>query len=120
MLEDPIQMPKTVTCGPFQIYFYENLFSRWKQQSAQLQKTNKQCYWDITQRAFHPRPRKKRTNDKRICTAKTYQHGMTTMTALDQSPILVYPKLVTLDRFSLCGEKNNKTTKTDETLFGKG
>ena len=28
MLEDPIQMPKTVTCGPFQIYFYENLFSR--------------------------------------------------------------------------------------------
>ena len=44
MLEDPIQMPKTVTCGPFQIYFYENLFSRRKQQSAQLQKTNKQCY----------------------------------------------------------------------------
>ena len=26
MLEDPIQMPKPVTCGPFQIYFYENLF----------------------------------------------------------------------------------------------
>ena len=26
MLEDPIQMPKTVTCRPFQIYFYKNLF----------------------------------------------------------------------------------------------
>ena len=26
MLEDPIQMPKTMTCGHFQIYFYENLF----------------------------------------------------------------------------------------------
>ena len=26
MLEDPIQMPKTVTCGSFQIYFYKNLF----------------------------------------------------------------------------------------------
>ena len=29
MLEDPIQMPKTVTCGLFQIfqiYFYENIF----------------------------------------------------------------------------------------------
>ena len=26
MLEDPIQDPKTVTCGPFQLYFYENLF----------------------------------------------------------------------------------------------
>ena len=26
VFESPIQMPKTVTCGPFQIYFYENLF----------------------------------------------------------------------------------------------
>ena len=26
MLEEPIQDPKTVTCGPFQQYFYENLF----------------------------------------------------------------------------------------------
>ena len=26
MLEELMQMPKTVTCGPFQIYFYENLF----------------------------------------------------------------------------------------------
>ena len=26
MLDDPMQMPKTVTCGPFQMYFYENLF----------------------------------------------------------------------------------------------
>ena len=26
MLEDPIQRPTTVTCGPFQLYFYENLF----------------------------------------------------------------------------------------------
>ena len=51
---------------------------------------------------------------------KTYQQDMTTVTALCQTPILVYSKLVTLDMFSLCGEKNNKTTKTDETLFGKG
>ena len=26
MLEDPIQKPTTVTFGPFQLYFYENLF----------------------------------------------------------------------------------------------
>ena len=26
MLKDPIQEPKTVTCSPFQLYFYENLF----------------------------------------------------------------------------------------------
>ena len=51
---------------------------------------------------------------------KTYQHDMTTVTAMGQSPILLYPKLVALGRFSLCGEKNNKTTKADEILFGKG
>ena len=26
MLEDPMQMSNAVLCGPFQIYFYENLF----------------------------------------------------------------------------------------------
>ena len=26
MLEDPIQKPTTATCGPFQLYCYENLF----------------------------------------------------------------------------------------------
>ena len=26
MLEDPTQMDTTITCGPFQIYFYKNLF----------------------------------------------------------------------------------------------
>ena len=26
MLGDTIQMPKTVTCGPFHLYFYKNLF----------------------------------------------------------------------------------------------
>ena len=26
MFEDPRQMPKTMICGPFQIYFYENIF----------------------------------------------------------------------------------------------
>ena len=25
-VEDPIQIPKNVTCGPFQMYFYANLF----------------------------------------------------------------------------------------------
>ena len=26
MFEDPMQMPKTMICGPFQIYFYQNIF----------------------------------------------------------------------------------------------
>ena len=45
MLEDPIQMPKTVTCAPFQIYFFENLFFPDKNSKAcSYKKTNKQCY----------------------------------------------------------------------------
>ena len=35
-------------------------------------------------------------------------HGMTTMTDLHQSTILVYPKLMTLDRFCLCEEKTRQ------------
>ena len=27
MVEDPIQMSETVTCGIFQLYFYENMFN---------------------------------------------------------------------------------------------
>lgn len=42
MLEDPIQQPNTITCGPFQICFDENMFfSRQRQQNTQLQKTKK-------------------------------------------------------------------------------
>ena len=26
MLDDPIQMETTITCGPFKLHFYENLF----------------------------------------------------------------------------------------------
>ena len=26
LLEDPIQKTETLTCGPFQLYFYQNLF----------------------------------------------------------------------------------------------
>ena len=45
MLEDPIQMPKTVTCGPFQIYFYKNLFLTDKNSKVySYKKTKKQCY----------------------------------------------------------------------------
>ena len=44
MLEDPIQKPTTDPCGPFQLYFCENLFFfQQKQQTTQLQKTKEQC-----------------------------------------------------------------------------
>ena len=43
-LEGLIQKPTTVTCTPFQLHFYENLFfPSHKQQTTQLQKTNEHC-----------------------------------------------------------------------------
>ena len=43
-LEDPKQKPANVICGPFQLYIYKNLFfSRRKQQTTPLQKTNERC-----------------------------------------------------------------------------
>ena len=53
---------------------------------------------------------------------KQRQINMTwpTLTALCWSTILVYLKLLSLDRFSLCIEKIMNTEKIDETFFGKG
>ena len=42
LLGDPIQTIETSTCGPFQLYFYEDFFFfRRKQQTTYLQKTDK-------------------------------------------------------------------------------
>ena len=44
---------------------------------------------------------------------------MATMTDLNQSPILVYPKLATLDRFKICGAMNNRLRQQQmKYLFG--
>ena len=53
---------------------------------------------------------------------KQRQINMTwpTLTALCWSTILVYLKLLSLDRFSLCIEKIMNTEKIDETFFSKG
>ena len=47
MLKDPIQMPKTVTCGPFLIYFYEKLSPPKKTAKFKLQEVDKQRHRDI-------------------------------------------------------------------------
>ena len=44
MLEDPKQKPATVICGPFQLYFYKNLFFPDENSKLhRLQKTNERC-----------------------------------------------------------------------------
>ena len=39
MLENPMQMPNIVTCGPFQIYFYYNIF--FPRKTAKLKATGR-------------------------------------------------------------------------------
>ena len=47
MFGDPIKMAKTVTCGPFQIYFCKTFFSRRKRQNLKLQEVDKQRHRGI-------------------------------------------------------------------------
>ena len=56
MLEDPIQKPTIVTCGSFQLHFHENLFSRQKQQTTQLEKTNQHCLETLLNELFTLNP----------------------------------------------------------------
>ena len=60
MLKDPIKEPKTVTCGPLQLYFYENLFFLTKTSNFT---TIKNCFpRNITQQIIYMGHRTKRKN----------------------------------------------------------
>ena len=57
MLEDSMQMPKTVTCGHFHIYFYKNLF--FPDKNSKVQSYKKLTNSGIeTQWTFHPQPKR--------------------------------------------------------------
>ena len=124
MLEDPIQKPTTVTCGPFQLYFYENLFFPDKNSKLHsYKKLTNTALETFLNKLFTLKPE---NNEQTINEyIKQWQINMIwpTLTALSQSTILVYLKLLALDRFSLCAEKKqkqNKITKKHKTSFGKG
>ena len=60
MLKDPIKEPKTVTCGPLQLYLYENLFFLTKTSNFT---TIKNCFpRNITQQIIYMGHRTKRKN----------------------------------------------------------
>ena len=54
MLDEPIQMETTITCGPFQLHFYENLF--FPNENSKLhsyKKINKRSLRNNNQRTFY-------------------------------------------------------------------
>ena len=119
ILKDTIQMDTTITCGPFQLYFYENLFFLDEHSKLQNYKKLTNIALETLLKRFFTLNREK--NEQILIEyIRQRQIKMTwpTLTALHQSPVLVYPKLVTLYRFSLWGEKKDETeTGQDETVF---
>ena len=120
MLKDPIQQPHITTCGPFQIYFYEKLFfSRQGQQNTHLQKTNKRCSGNITERTFCVGPRKQRTNDKRIHNTKTTTNDITHIDCPGSITHLSLSKIGDFGQVKFCVEKITNRDKTTKHFFGK-
>ena len=64
MLEDPIQMDTTVTCGPFQLYFYKNLFFPDENRKIQNYKKLKNIALEtLLNELFNTGPRKYQTDN---------------------------------------------------------
>ena len=118
MLEDPIQVETTITSGPSELHFYENLF--FTDKNSKLQ-----SYKKLTNVALERILNKLFTLDQENVEQilnkfiKQRQINMIwlTLTDLCLSPILVYIKLVTLDRFSFCGEKITNKDKDWQNVF---
>ena len=109
MIEGPIQRIETSICGPFQLYLNENLF--FLDNNSKLH-----SYKKLIILAIETLLNKLLTldQDKNEQIIKAYINEgqikmiQPTLTVLYQLPILVYIKLVTLDRFSLCGERQRQ------------
>ena len=109
LIEGPYQRLETSICGPFQLYLNENLF--FLDNNSKLH-----SYKKLTILAIETLLNKLFTldQDKNEQIIKAYINEgqikmiQPTLTVLYQLPILVYIKLVTLDRFSLCGERQRQ------------
>ena len=109
LIEGPYQRLETSIRGPFQLYLNENLF--FLDNNSKLH-----SYKKLTILAIETLLNKLFTldQDKNEQIIKAYINEgqikmiQPTLTVLYQLPILVYIKLVTLDRFSLCGERQRQ------------
>ena len=101
LLYDQIQGLATVTCGIFQIYFYDNLFNPVVNSKIQNKKTDKNNSRNFAKRIIcFKRPIQKRRNNKTIRTKTKHNNNMTgrQYLAVPEPKMLVYLLLLTLDR----------------------
>ena len=59
------------------IFLWKLIFSGWAQQTTKLQKINKHCLGDTTQKIFYIKQRKERTDTNRIHKIKTDKNDVT-------------------------------------------
>ena len=109
LLEDPIQKMETSTCGPFQFYFYENLLLQDKNSDLHSYKnlTNLETETLLNELFTLDQDKNEQIINEYI-NERQIKMTYPTMTALCQTPILVYLKLVTLNKFSLLKDKGRR------------
>ena len=115
ILEDPVQDPKRSILA---IFLWEPFFSDETANYVAI-KTDKCRIRNITQQTTYIGHWIKLKSNYRIHKGTANKHGLTYTDCAVRSPILFYPKLVALDRFSLCGEKKWTVIGTYETILGK-
>ena len=78
MVEDSIQSLDTVTCGKFQIYFYDNLFNPNVNTKIQNnKKLTKKKNQNVAEEITCFRARQKRKNNRRVRTRTKHNNYMT-------------------------------------------
>ena len=114
-----LKTPYKTQSGSFSLYFYESLFFPDETANYVPIKTDKCRIRNITQQTTYIGHWIKRKSNYRIHKGTANKHGLTYTDCAVRSTILFYPKLVALDRFSLCGEKKWTVIGTYETILGK-
>ena len=100
---------ETSTCGPFQFYFYENLLLQDKNSDLHSYKnlTNLETETLLNELFTLDQDKNEQIINEYI-NERQIKMTYPTMTALCQTPILVYLKLVTLNKFSLLKGKGRR------------
>ena len=118
MLEDPIQKNQQLCLWSFSIVFWQKPF--FPDENSKLhsyKKLTNTGLETLLNELFILNPKNNEQTINEYIKQRQISMTRPTLTALCQSPILVYLKLLTLDRFSLCNEQITNTDKTNDTFF---
>ena len=116
MLEDPIQKLTTVTSGTSCILLI-TFFPDKNRKLHSYKKPTHTALETLLNKVFTLNPKNNEKAINQYIKQQQLNMAWPTLSALCQSTVLVYLKLLTLDRLSFCGENIMNTDKTDETFF---